>query len=258
MNTKEIIISLIVLMVLLMGFFFLIKLAKNRARTNEAAQEVDSGAVPTTENLKPAQELNPEVTPDLPFQNTDTAQDETQDTGFESKRTQQAKKLNKPAFTLKAGVDYQAVIKTSMGDIKVDLFEEDTPNTVNNFVYLANTAFYDGLLFHRIIPDFMIQGGDPLGNGTGDPGYKFDDEILSRFHFDKGTLAMANSGKNTNGSQFFIVVKDEAPWLDGDYTKFGQVIEGQDIADKISMVKTGPNDRPLENVYIKTVLILEN
>jgi cyclophilin family peptidyl-prolyl cis-trans isomerase len=123
-----------------------------------------------------------------------------------------------------------ATMSTNHGDITIELFDEDAPNTVENFKKLAADGFYDGLIFHRIIKDFMIQGGCPQGTGTGDPGYKFDDEINDH-KLVRGSLAMANSGPNTNGSQFFIVTLDSAPWRDGKHTNFGQVTGGMDVVD---------------------------
>jgi len=151
----------------------------------------------------------------------------------------------------------QAIIKTSMGDITVELFGSDSPKTVENFVKLAGEGFYNETKFHRIIKDFMIQGGDPLTKddamkarwGTGDPGYKFDDEFNSR-KLVKGSLAMANSGPNTNGSQFFIVTKESTPWLDGKHTNFGQVTVGMDIVDNIEAVATEGQDRPVDDIII--------
>jgi len=258
MNTKEIIISVIALILLLVGLFFLIKVSKNMSGSSKDVQEIDSGAVPTTENLNSTEELGSNQSDDLSFEKTDGTGQDTDMDGFKSKRTQLDKKLDPPAFKLKDGVDYQAVIQTSMGDIKIDLFEKETPITVNNFVHLANIAFYDGLIFHRVIPDFMIQGGDPLGTGAGGPGYSFEDEIVRDLHLLKGSLAMANSGKDTNGSQFFIVTRENTAWLDGDHTNFGQVIEGQNIADKISMAEADAKNAPLEDIVIKTIVILEN
>jgi len=125
-----------------------------------------------------------------------------------------------------------ATIQTSMGAIEVELFAEDAPKTVENFSKLAGDGFYDGLVFHRVIPDFMIQGGCPRGDGTGDAGYKFEDEINDHAIV-RGTLAMANAGPNTNGSQFFIVTADATPLLDCKHTAFGQVTAGQDVVDAI-------------------------
>jgi cyclophilin family peptidyl-prolyl cis-trans isomerase len=145
-----------------------------------------------------------------------------------------------------------ATMKTTEGDIVFDLFDEDAPETVANFRKLAADGFYDGLLFHRIIKDFMIQGGCPQGTGTGGPGYKFDDEI-NPHKIVRGALAMANAGPNTNGSQFFIVTADACPWLDGKHTVFGQVTAGMDVVESLEAVKTGGGDRPVEPVGIASV-----
>jgi cyclophilin family peptidyl-prolyl cis-trans isomerase len=145
-----------------------------------------------------------------------------------------------------------ATLHTSEGSIEVELFAEDAPKTVENFTKLAGEGFYDGLVFHRVIPDFMIQGGCPEGTGTGGPGYQFEDEFNAH-KVERGALAMANAGPNTNGSQFFIVTTDSAPWLDGKHTVFGKVTGGQDVADRISTVPTGANDRPLQPVTIDSV-----
>jgi peptidyl-prolyl cis-trans isomerase B (cyclophilin B) len=139
-----------------------------------------------------------------------------------------------PAMQIDPEKKYSATFETSRGNITVDLFPKDAPNTVNNFVFLAREGFYDGTKFHRVIPDFMVQGGDPKGNGTGGPGYRFNDELPKgkfRKH-QRGSLSMANAGPNTNGSQFFIthVVTD---WLDGKHTVFGQVTSGQDVVDQV-------------------------
>jgi len=150
----------------------------------------------------------------------------------------------------------QAKLTTSEGTIEIELFPEDAPKTVDNFTKLARDGFYDGLIFHRVIPDFMIQGGCPLGTGTGGPGYKFEDEI-NQHKAVKGSLAMANSGPNTNGSQFFIITADATPWLDGKHTVFGQVTSGQDVVDSISEVARNASDRPLMPVTIETIEIGE-
>jgi cyclophilin family peptidyl-prolyl cis-trans isomerase len=147
-----------------------------------------------------------------------------------------------------------ATITTSMGAIEVELFDEDAPKTVENFTKLAGDGFYDGLIFHRVIPDFMIQGGCPRGDGTGDPGYKFEDEFNDH-PIVRGTLAMANAGPNTNGSQFFIVTADATPWLDGKHTAFGQVTGGQDVVDAISAVDRDGADRPSEPITMESVTI---
>ena len=148
-----------------------------------------------------------------------------------------------------------ATMKTSEGDITIELFDEDAPKTVENFTKLAADGFYDGLTFHRIIPDFMIQGGCPRGDGTGDPGYKFDDEFNDH-KVVRGALAMANAGPNTNGSQFFIVTADACPWLDGKHTVFGQVTEGAEVVEALEAVPTDARDAPVEPVGIVTVTVV--
>lgn len=145
-----------------------------------------------------------------------------------------------------------ATMKTSEGDITIELFDGDAPKTVENFTKLAADGFYDGLGFHRIIPDFMIQGGCPRGDGTGGPGYTFEDEI-NEHKIVRGALAMANAGPNTNGSQFFLVTKDECPWLDGNHTVFGRVSDGMDVVDRIEAAPTDARDAPLEPVGIVSV-----
>ena len=149
-----------------------------------------------------------------------------------------------------------ATIHTSMGDIELELFDEDAPKTVENFTKLAGDGFYDGLVFHRVIPDFMIQGGCPRGDGTGDAGYKFEDEFNDH-PIVRGTLAMANAGPNTNGSQFFIVTAPATPWLDGKHTAFGQVTAGQDVVDAISAVDRDGSDRPRDAVTMSGVTIAD-
>jgi cyclophilin family peptidyl-prolyl cis-trans isomerase len=145
-----------------------------------------------------------------------------------------------------------AAMRTTEGVIVFELFDEDAPKTVANFKKLAGEKFYDGLTFHRIIKDFMAQGGCPQGTGTGGPGYQFEDEFNDH-KVVRGALAMANAGPNTNGSQFFIVTADEASWLDGKHTVFGQVIEGADVVDRLNDVPTGGADRPLTPVYISSI-----
>ena len=139
---------------------------------------------------------------------------------------------------------------TNKGEIVFEMFDEDAPKTVENFQKLAKDGFYDGLVFHRVIKDFMIQGGCPQGTGTGDPGYKFDDEFNDH-KVVRGALAMANSGPNTNGSQFFIVTIDAAPWLDGKHTVFGEVKSGMDVVDAVEGLPTDARDRPREEAKIE-------
>jgi peptidyl-prolyl cis-trans isomerase B (cyclophilin B) len=146
----------------------------------------------------------------------------------------------------------RATMHTSAGPVTLELFDEDAPKTVANFRKLAADGFYDGLIFHRVIRDFMVQGGCPEGTGTGGPGYTFEDEINDH-KVVRGAFAMANAGPNTNGSQFFIVTTDAAPWLDGKHTVFGQVIEGMDAVDAIESAPTGPGDRPREPQVIERI-----
>ena len=148
----------------------------------------------------------------------------------------------------------RAIIATSEGQIEIELFDDDAPKTVQNFMKLAADGYYDGLVFHRVIPDFMIQGGCPCGDGTGGPGYTFEDEFNDH-PVARGYLAMANSGPNTNGSQFFIVTADECAWLDGKHTVFGRITSGQDVADRISLVERDRRDRPLDAVVLESVLL---
>ena len=147
-----------------------------------------------------------------------------------------------------------ATLHTNHGAIELELFPDDAHETVANFRKLAGDGFYDGVVFHRVIPDFMIQGGDPTGTGSGGPGYTFDDEPNNR-RVVRGALAMANAGPNTNGSQFFIVTADACPWLDGKHTVFGRVVTGMDVVDDISSAKTDANDRPLDPVTIERVVL---
>ena len=146
----------------------------------------------------------------------------------------------------------EATLHTNAGPVTVELFDEDAPKTVENFRKLAADGFYDGLIFHRVIRDFMVQGGCPEGTGTGGPGYTFEDEI-NQHKVVRGALAMANSGPNTNGSQFFIVTTDEAPWLDGKHTVFGQVTGGMEAVDAIEATETGAGDRPVEPQTIERI-----
>jgi cyclophilin family peptidyl-prolyl cis-trans isomerase len=144
----------------------------------------------------------------------------------------------------------KATMQTNHGTIELELHPNDAPKTVENFAKLARDGFYDGVTFHRVIPDFMIQGGDPTGTGSGGPGYTFEDEI-NHHKVERGALAMANAGPNTNGSQFFIVTTKAAPWLDGKHTVFGKVTEGMDVADAISEVSRDSRDKPNEPVIIE-------
>jgi cyclophilin family peptidyl-prolyl cis-trans isomerase len=148
----------------------------------------------------------------------------------------------------------QAVMQTTQGPITIELFDADAPKTVQNFKDLAGKGFYDGLSFHRIIKDFMIQGGCPQGTGTGGPGYTFEDEFNDH-KVVRGALAMANAGPNTNGSQFFIVTTDAAPWLDGKHTVFGEVTDGMDVVDALEALPTDAGDKPTEPAGIETLKV---
>jgi peptidyl-prolyl cis-trans isomerase B (cyclophilin B) len=145
-----------------------------------------------------------------------------------------------------------ATLHTNHGPIQVELYDDAAPVTVQNFLKLAGDGFYDGVTFHRVIPDFMIQGGDPTGTGSGGPGYQFEDEE-NEHRVERGALAMANAGPNTNGSQFFVVVADACPWLDGKHTVFGRVTEGLDVVDTIAEVDRDHMDKPVEAVVIERV-----
>ena len=162
-----------------------------------------------------------------------------------------------PPMTIDKNATYTAVLRTSEGNITVALDPAQAPKTVNNFVFLAKEGFYDGLTFHRVIPDFVIQGGDPDGNGTGGPGYAFEDELPKTGDYKLGSVAMANSGPNTNGSQFFIITGQQGVQLPPNYSLFGQVTKGQDVADKISTMAAPGTETPDPPVTIEKVTITE-
>ena len=181
------------------------------------------------------------------------ATDKENEMSFDGTRDTETGAEEEPAATDTAK---EAIMKTSMGDIKLKFYADDAPKTVANFVKLSKKGFYDGLIFHRVMRDFMIQAGCPKGDGTGGPGYQFEDEF-NQHKIVPGTLAMANAGPNTNGSQFFIVTESPQPGLDGKHTAFGEVIEGMNVVRKIAAVKTGARDKPLEPVTIKSIEIVE-
>lgn len=167
-----------------------------------------------------------------------------------------------PKMTIDPNKQYEAVISTNKGDITIELFADLAPMTVNNFIFLANEHFYDNVIFHRVIKDFMIQTGDPKGNGTGGPGYQFKDELSSKYRYEEGIVAMANAGPDTNGSQFFICNGKNSEILNQNpnYTIFGKVISGMDTVQKISNVKVEDNgygelSAPTEKIYIKSIKI---
>ena len=204
-----------------------------------ACSDSDSTALPATSVIEPT--LGPTASPT-------------------ARAVAEIKRYSHPGDAeLQTDKEYQATIETSLGTIVIDLFAKDTPTTVNNFVFLARDDFYDGVIFHRVIPLFMIQSGDPRGTGTGGPGYSFEDEIVSSLAFDRpGLLAMANSGPGTNGSQFFITLTAErTSHLTGAHTIFGEVVEGQDVVDAISTVSTAARDKPLTPVVIENIEITE-
>ena len=163
-----------------------------------------------------------------------------------------------PEMQIDASKDLTATIETTEGTIEVELFAEGSPRTVNNFVFLARDGFYDGVIFHRVIEGFMVQGGDPQGTGTGGPGYRFEDEleVAEEHGYTRGTLAMANAGPDTNGSQFFIMHQDNA--LPPNYSVFGQVTDGIDVVDAIATTQTDGRDRPVEEVRITGITVNES
>ena len=181
-----------------------------------------------------------------------TTDDISQDTTY--------KTYSQPENVLEDGVDYKAVLKTSMGDIEIDLYESETPITVNSFLFLANKRFFDKVIFHRVVQNFVIQGGDPEGSGKGGPGYQIQDEIADR-KYEPYTLGMANAGPNTNGSQFFItsgaIQESNLKALDGGYTIFGKVIKGFAVVDSIERVETDVKDKPINPVVIESIQIIE-
>lgn len=158
-----------------------------------------------------------------------------------------------PALSIDVSAEYRATLHTDSGDIHLRLYPDEAPMTVNNFVFLAQEGFYDSVIFHRVVPGFVIQGGDPTGTGRGGPGYKFADELEGPRSYDRGTLAMANSGPNTNGSQFFICLADVG--LPHSYSIFGEVTDGMDAVDAIAAGPTGPDDRPHEPVEINSITV---
>ena len=163
-----------------------------------------------------------------------------------------------PEMQIDPSKEYRATIETSKGTIEATLYAADSPKTVNNFVFLAREGFYDGVIFHRVINGFMIQGGDPTGTGTGGPGYRFEDELeKARSHrYPRGTMAMANAGPNTNGSQFFIMHADYG--LPPNYAVFGKAVDGLDVVDEIATTQTGAQDRPQEDIVIESIEISES
>ena len=178
--------------------------------------------------------------------------------GCSQKENTNVSKKNDTAKAEAAALSSIAVFETSKGTFKIELFQNKAPLTVGNFITLSKKGFYDGLIFHRVIDGFMIQGGDPKGNGTGGPGYVIKDEFVPGLKHDKkGILSMANAGPNTGGSQFFITLVP-TPWLDNKHSIFGQVIEGIEVVEAIGKVKIDNRDKPLEDVVVKKITIVEN
>lgn len=168
----------------------------------------------------------------------------------------------KPENVLEEGIDYSAIIKTNLGNIEIDLFESETPIAVNSFLFLVKNKFYDDLIFHRVVANFVIQGGDPTGTGRGGPGYSFEDEITGR-EYKAYSVGMANSGKNTNGSQFFItsgnISEENLQSLNtGGYTLFGEVKDGFAVVDSIERVEVNSDSKPINDVTIESIQIIEN
>jgi len=220
------------------------------------AKEVieDTGA--GLNELNPATQLEKNI--DIKNQAEKTINDAV---NAENKKISEALGETNSTNQVKKNMAHTITIKTNLGEIKFQTYDADAPKTVENFITLANKKFYDGVIFHRVIPGFMIQGGDPTGTGTGGPGYKFADELDPKTEsykngYKKGTVAMANAGPNTNGSQFFIMVADYP--LPNDYTIFGKVIAGQEVADAISKVSRNSSDKPLEDVVMKSVTVIDN
>jgi cyclophilin family peptidyl-prolyl cis-trans isomerase len=168
---------------------------------------------------------------------------------------QQRKFDGPPPMCIDPDKAYTAEMVTSHGSITISLDPVQAPKTVNNFVFLARYHYFDGLNFHRVVPGFVLQGGCPEGSGRGGPGYRFEDELPKPGRYELGSLAMANAGPNTNGSQFFIVTADACPWLDGKHTVFGRVTSGMDVVDRIANVDTGPGDRPRDEVRIEGITL---
>lgn len=219
------------------AFIFLTVCAFTLAGCNSPIQEDSEVKGVSDTNPQIAQNNNSEVTPMIQKQNN------------QLKSYDQA-----PDMTIDQSKTYIATMKTTKGSVVIELDAKEAPKTVNNFVFLANDGFYNNVVFHRVIAGFMAQGGDPTGTGMGDPGYKFEDEIHENNKNDKGTIAMANAGPNTNGSQFFINVENNN-YLDGRHTVFGKVMQGMDVVDAIVNVETDYQDKPVEDVIINEITI---
>ncbi len=248
-NNNSMLLIIVIILLVSLGFIWMNKkkqtpqsLQLENRQQNQPAEQVEDQNQPADNQAQPATDSTQQKNDSLINNQESNSMDKTN--------------MPKPEMVIDQSKNYYAVLKTNQGDIKVKFYTQDTPQTVNNFVYLAQNQFYDGLIFHRVIKDFMIQGGDPLGSGMGGPGYKFADEKSSN-KLVKGSLAMTNSGPNTNGSQFFIVTADATPWLDGKHTNFGEVVEGMNVVEKIEQTQTGAQDKPVEEMKIEKVEIIE-
>jgi peptidylprolyl isomerase len=245
--------------ILLIGFvIFMVNDSRNRktAQDNLTSTPVEEVQLDGRSQIQQDQSTpppSPTVTPELTNLESEE-QGMTNDNLGEKMTVEQKLAAKAPTTTLDTEKSYTATLKTTMGDIVIALDAKNRPATVNNFVYLANMGFYDDVVFHRVIANFMIQGGDPLGTGTGGPAYKFADELSAPNSNAKGTISMANAGSNTNGSQFFINLVDNT-YLDSKHSVFGRVTSGMDVVEAIGKVKTGQNDRPVTPVKIESVEI---
>ena len=225
--------------------------------TTEPGQDSATTPAEETAQATPAAETGTATATPAGPASSPTAEPPPTPTIVSARQASRTQYSSAPAMALETASDYVAEFRTNYGNFRVDLLETETPVTVNNFVFLANQGFYDGLIFHRVIENFMIQGGDPTGTGAGGPGYRFQDEIVAGLVFDApGKLAMANAGPGTNGSQFFITTVP-TPHLNGNHTIFGVVTNGQEVVDAISRATTGPGDVPLQQVVIESVDILQ-
>lgn len=222
--------------------------------SNQSVSTPALQAATTAPEVDAAEELPAEATTNAVATMTPTVIDPTQGATEEAQVRKQYSSA--PAMQIDPNKQYVATIETNKGTITAELYAKTAPKTVNNFVTLARDGYYEGVIFHRIIPGFVIQGGDPTGTGAGGPGYQFEDERVTR-PYETGSLAMANAGPNTNGSQFFIVLEGGASMLQPLYNHFGKVTEGMDVVNEIATTPTGAQDRPLEPVVIENITIEE-
>lgn len=258
---------LFVLGILLVGFVvFMVRDSQNQknALENSLTNSLENNATPENQEVasSPMATTTPKPIEDFGLQDTSkNLESEVQgmsDQKLVDQRMSVEQKLavKAPSQIIDATKNYTATLKTSMGDIVLALDAKNRPQTVNNFVYLAKLGFYNDVIFHRVIASFMLQGGDPLGTGTGGPTYKFADELSTPNSNTKGTIAMANSGPNTNGSQFFINLVDNN-YLDAKHSVFGKVTSGMDVVEAIGKIQTGANDRPVTPVAIRSIEVAE-